>query len=304
MSFDLREEIRSSLLKAGASAVGFAEAATVEDEAWSRFEHWLERNNAGSLAYMHNHKDLRRDPRLLLDGCRTLVSTAWLYNPPELRDPTLPYIARYAYGDDYHKSLRRILKPLCRQWEQNCPGLHTRICIDSAPVMERYWAVKSGIGFCGQNGTLIVPGTGSWVFLAEILLTEALAPDSPSTDSCLGCGACRRLCPAHALHPDGTLDCGLCHSALTVESPGGAPCSEDSPLAGCDRCQLICPHNQGAPVCRVPQMATLRQILTLDAERIAEMNPDEFKADFGKSALSRMGIEGLRINLSRCRSIH
>lgn len=90
MSFDLREEIRRSLLKAGASAVGFAEAAAVEGEAWSRFENWLERNNAGSLAYMHNHKDIRRDPRLLLDGCRTLISTAWLYNPPELRDPALP----------------------------------------------------------------------------------------------------------------------------------------------------------------------------------------------------------------------
>lgn len=295
---DIKGWWRGRLLAAGAVAVGFARAEPVDGEAWARYGAWLGQGRDGELRYMRNYPELRRDPRGLLEGARTLISVAWPYLPERLRDPALPFIARYAYAPDYHKSIRKVLRPVLAEWRRGT-GTEVRVCVDSAPVLERWWAVKAGVGFTGRNGCLIVPGYGSWVYLTEILVTQETEPDSPCTLSCAGCGACVKVCPTGALGDDGLVDCRRCLSALTVESPGQACGAYGGRvvLAGCDRCQEVCPHNRAARPTGVAAFATLQGILTLDGEEIGGMSPEEFKERYGSSALSRMGLEGLRANL-------
>lgn len=301
----LKSFIRKHLLELGAAAVGFAEAATVEAQCTAAFRAWLRAGRHGPLGYMERHGELRTDPHGLLEGAKTVVSVAWPYLPERLRDPALPFIARYAYCSDYHKVIRRLLKPLLRELAGQ--GIRTRLCVDSAPVHERYWAMRAGIGFRGRNGCLIVPGAGSWVFLSEILLDAEIAPDAPCTASCADCGACLRACPTGALAPDGTLDCRRCLSARTIEAPVPANAAgalsearmplTEYPLAGCDRCQEVCPHNRGVAPTRIPAFATLPQILTLDEAELRAHTPDTFAARYAGTSLQRPGLHRLLTNL-------
>lgn len=333
----LKSFIREYLLGLGAAAAGFAEAAPVEARCTDAFRAWLRDGRHGPLGYMERHSELRTDPRGLLEGAKTVVSVAWPYLPERLRDPALPFIARYAYCADYHKVIRRLLKPLLRELAGQ--GIRTRLCVDSAPVHERYWAVRAGIGFRGRNGCLIVPGAGSWVFLSEILLDAEIAPDAPCTASCDACDACLRACPTGALTPDGTLDCRRCLSARTIEAPvlpvssnavssnavgtlPEAPPATDGnykylltkgalpealllrrqnfrPLAGCDRCQEVCPHNRGVAPTRIPAFATLPQILTLDEAELRAHTPDTFAARYAGTSLQRPGLNRLLTNLQQ-----
>lgn len=293
----VKEKIRAMLMQAGAEAVGFARAGEVDRQAADRYARWIERGGHGELHYMERHGELRLDPRRLLPGCHTIVSAAWLYNPPCLRDASLPYLARYAYSRDYHKALRSVLRPLTRQIEARY-GCATRICIDSAPVMERYWAVKSGVGFCGRNGLLIVPGAGSRVFLTELLLTLELPPDTPCTLSCAGCGECVRACPAAALCGDGTTDCRRCISALTIEVPGSAVSLPQATLAGCDVCQDVCPHNREQRVGSVEALSTLDKLLNVSGDELEKLTPVEFEARYAGTPLMRVGLRGLLDNLA------
>lgn len=292
-----KEKIRDMLLEAGASAAGFARAGEVEERDKDFFGRWLAQGCAGSLAYMHGHRDLREDPRLLLPGCATVVATAWNYLPPRLRSGDLPFVARYAYGRDYHNALRSILRPVCRDIGKML-GCAWRICIDSAPIRERYWAVRGGIGFIGRNGCLILPGQGSWQFIALILLDAALPPDSAGNAfmTCLQCGACLKACPTGALRPDATVDTRRCLSAITVEGtppPQGLECR--LPLLGCDRCQEVCPHNRDA---RPSEWARpSEEILQLDAEELESMDEDTFAARFAGTSFRRPGLGVLRRNL-------
>lgn len=292
----LKEKIRSLLLAAGADAVGFARAEAVAPEALAEFDAWLAAGKAGELDYMHSHRDLRADPRLLLEGCRTVISTAWLYNPPRLRRPELPYLARYAYCRDYHNALRSALKPVCRQIEAET-GARWRICIDSAPVMERYWAVKSGVGFCGRSGLLIVPGMGTRVFLAEILLDIDLEPDAPCRESCGECGACVSACPAGALEGRSP-DCRRCLSALTIEKPGTAPAVPRLTLLGCDRCQDVCPYNRPEKTAHLPQLQPLEKLEQVTAGELTQITEQEFRQKYAGTPLLRPGLTGLRANLA------
>lgn len=292
-----KEQMRRLLREAGAAAVGFARAGEVSASARASLGEWIERGDDGELGYMRNYPELRRDPRGLLEGCRTVVSTAWVYNPATLRDASKPYLARYAYCRDYHNALRSALKPVARVIGE-ATGAAWRICIDSAPLMERYWAVRAGVGFCGRNGLLIVPGVGSRVFLAELLLTLDIEPDSPCTGSCLDCGACVRACPAGALDRSSSPDCRRCVSALTIERPGSALRLPRRTLAGCDVCQDVCPHNSGAPATRVSQLATLPQLMDVDEEEIMRLTEEEFRVRYAGTPLMRIGLEGLRANLS------
>ena len=245
----MKEDIRNILLEAGAVAVGFAQAGEIDSEFHEYFTKWIEKGYHGEMAYLERHIPLRHHTDFVLPGAKSVISLAFSYAPKEWRPLDQPMIAAYAYGEDYHKSLRRILKPVVKLFETKYGG-NWRICIDSAPVAERFWAMKSGIGKRGLNSCIIVPGCGSLCFLVELLTTIELEPDSPSFSECDRCGLCVAECPAKAIHEDGTFEACKCINYLMIEKR--TPLSDEESelistppgyLYGCDRCLRICPHN-------------------------------------------------------------
>lgn len=248
----MKERLRRMLLDAGACEVGFSRCEPLPADERRRRREWVDAGCNASMDYLARNADLRDDPSGLLEGCRTVISLAFPYRHTRERSPELPRIARYALVPDYHKALRKLLKPLLREFEA-ATGARTRVCIDSAPVAERFRAMRAGIGRRGLNGCLITPSAGSFVFLAEILTDLELEPDEPIGELCLQCSACLRACPGDALNGDGTLDARRCLSYLTIEHSGPFTPEAleilDTPqgrrtLFGCDICQDVCPHNR------------------------------------------------------------
>lgn len=298
-----REGLRAALLEAGAAAVGFASAGPVSEDENRRLRGWLAAGHHAGMAWMERHADLRRNLDNVLPGTRTVISLAFPYAPERERPSDLPYLSRYAYGTDYHEAIRSLLTAVLEQTEilSSC-----RICIDSAPVSERFWAIRAGIGYRGDNGAFIVPGIGPEVFLAEILTTIEFEPDSPSYAECLHCGVCLRACPTGALQADGTIDCRRCISYLTIEHRGpwtdpdaiaamSTPAGRTS-LFGCDRCITACPlrndtsspHTWNQPL---PAMLAL-------APSDIPARQSEFKRRFAHTALLRPGLQNLLRNIA------
>lgn len=311
----MKDFIRSLPQLADACAIGFAAAERVDKTFDDFFSRWLADGKNGSLDYMANHRELRSNPQKLLPGAKTVIAIAFSYNQPVLRDKSLPMIARYAYGKDYHNVLRQILKKAVTELQQHFGGDY-RICIDSAPIPERYWALRASIGRRGRNGCVIVDGAGSFIFLTEILTTLEIKPDEPTTRTCLDCGRCIRECPTGALTPDG-LDASRCLSALTIERKGPWTDSERrimalpaarSTLFGCDRCQTVCPHNAAIPATPIDALLPKRQTassadtkngldtLTLTSDDILHLSQDDFDNKFAGSPLRRPGLDALRRN--------
>lgn len=306
-SDDYREKIRAEALATGASDVGFAAASEVDAQFLSQYADWLSRGDNATMEYMERHAALRRHPALLLEGCRTVISLAFpYYTPesytPERRSEALPAIARYALSRDYHKALRKRLKPLCGFIENNYGGA-TRTCVDTAPLPERYWALKSGIGRAGMNGCVITERGGSYVFLAEILTTLEIEPDIPQNETCLRCGACVRTCPTKALRADGTIDARRCLSYLTIEHRGllspeqqkilASPEGRDT-LYGCDRCQQCCPHNRGIAPEVIPDFKPRADIRALTAADIAGMTEQDWDLLTRGSAMRRADFPAMQ----------
>ncbi|MDE7180667.1 MAG: DUF1730 domain-containing protein [Muribaculaceae bacterium] len=295
-----KETLTAALREAGALRVGYAQAGPVEDAETRRFEAWLAAGKYAGMDYMLRHADVRRDPRLLLAGARTIVSMAFSYRCAGDERPA--GVAEYALSPDYHDTIRRRIR------ESRIPTLlgeeikDWRLCIDSAPIHERYWARKAGVGRIGEHGGIVVPGVGSEVLLAEIITTLELDPDEPLEGDCGRCGRCRSACPTKA-NADGATDCNRCLSYLTIEhrgpwtdrrheeamsSPGGT-----ETLFGCDRCMRVCPHNN--PECNtgVPPHESMRR---LTAGEIAGMTSGQFSARFRGMPVKRAKFDGLMRN--------
>ena len=239
-------DIRREVFAVGAYACGVVRAMPVTAEAVARYEEWLADGNAGNMDYLGRYGEVRRDPRLLLDGegARTLIVTLFAYQDNVHPAEGVPYIAHYALGQYYHDVLRRRLKTVIGQLRPRFGG-KWRICVDSAPLMERYWAARAGLGVIGDNGCLIVPGVGANFFIATIVTTAQMPTDDPveGTSHCLGCGRCVRACPTGALRGDGSVDARRCISYLTIESHDGIPADipTGNTLYGCDVCRRACP---------------------------------------------------------------
>lgn len=303
------EAIRSRFLEAGACAVGFAKIESISKLETERYANWLKRGHNAGMSYMGNYPDLRFNPRGLLENASTLISLAFPYRQVESAD--CPGISSYACYPDYHKTLRKLLKPVLKELRQNLPEAEFRICIDSAPVMERYWAQRAGIGFRGDNGMLIVPGYGSFIFLAEIITNMAISPDEPCEMDCGHCGACIRNCPGKAINADGTIDCRRCISYLTIEHRGDWV-TEDArnvmdteegktTIFGCDLCLRVCPHNKNLNIYG-NLMKPDERLMSLSVSEILDISSDEeLKQKFPDSPISRAGISGLHRNALNCR---
>ena len=227
---------------AGAARLGIAAAGTVDPEAAAIYDRWIAAGHHASMTYLERYADIRLSPQLLLPGTRTLLVCAFPYYTDEpLRLP----IALYARGRDYHEVVRERLLQLSQAVTSRWGG-ETRACVDTAPLRERYWAVRSGLGFTGINNQLIVPGIGSYVFIGTLLWTVGVTPDNPCSDRCMQCMRCVSACPAGAINPDGSaIRAERCLSYLTIEHRGDLPPDTDlcGHLYGCDECQRVCPHN-------------------------------------------------------------
>lgn len=298
-----REELRALAIEAGAVACGFAEADTLPAEATARYDRWIAAGRHASMTYMERHADLRRDPRTLLEGARTVMVMAFSYAARQRH----PLFADYALGADYHDALRARADSIAATMRTRHGG-ETRVCVDTAPLRERHWAVRAGLGFTGLNNQLIIPGFGSKIFLTEILWTVGVTPDAPCTASCLRCGACLRACPGKALDADGSaLDARRCLSYLTIEHRGDFPDDAPRPAAGqriygCDICADVCPYNSpealaAATAATLPEFAMRPAVEALKSTAdISALTPDSFTAIFRGSAVRRARLAGLHRN--------
>lgn len=296
MSDHTKQTIRKAILSAGACRVGFAEATTVDPAVCRAYDKWIAAGQHAGMSYLDRYNDIRNDPRLLLDGAHTVICCAFDYRQPVRH----PLFADYALGADYHEIIRQRLSPVA---ENLCASLggQMRICVDTAPIRERYWAARAGIGIIGLNGLLIVDGIGSKVFLAEIIWTGKVTPDQSRLDeTCMQCGACLRACPGNALRGDRTLDARRCNSYLTIEHRGDLPDGLRLPerIYGCDICQDVCPHN--APgVTALTEFLPSEPMLRLDIDGIRNMNCETYRSLFRHSAVRRAKLEALLRNAVR-----
>lgn len=300
----MKETIRKHILDSGAVAVGFAKASPVPQEETILLKRFVEDGRHAGMEFLHRHVDLREDLRNVLPEVKALISCAFSYVPPIQRGPQLPAIADYALGKDYHDVIRRILTEAMEKISGSFPSVW-RICIDSAPVSERWWALQAGIGKLGLNGSVIVEGAGSRCFLAEILTSLEIEPDITSDSRCMECGKCAKACPTGALRPDGSLDARRCINYLTIEHRGewngeGVEAMSTSEgrnsLFGCDICHNVCPCNRDLPPSRIKEFHATPRILGLNAQDALTMTQEEFSNLFRHSPIKRCKLEGLHRN--------
>ncbi len=294
-----RTLLRSLMKDAQAVAWGVARAADIDAEAVGRYECWIASGRHAAMAYMENHREARNNPSGVLPGVRSVIVAAFSYLHPEPRGARQS-IARYGRGRDYHEVVRERLGAVAERMNAEFPGLEWRVAVDTAPLRERYWAQRAGVGFVGKNNTLIVPGVGSWVVLGELLTTLDIEPDDPCVLSCCECGRCVEACPGGALGADGSaLDARRCLSYLTIEHRGSFPSGAPSPstLAGCDICQSVCPHNVGAPLSEIDDFAPVSPLLNMSSDEIMALSSSALRRLTRRTALSRIRPEDLRRNL-------
>ena len=298
----MKEKIRESLIKSGAAAVGFARAGEIDKSVHEKFKEWIGKGKHGDMSYLERHIPLRKHTDNVLMGATTVISLAYSYFPKEWRSNELPCISAYAYGEDYHYSIKEKLLPVVKDLQVEFGG-KWRICIDSAPLAEKYWALKSGIGKRGLNGSIIVNGCGSMCFLAEILTTLSITPDNPSEEICEKCGECIRICPVKAISGDGTIDASKCINYLTIEKKGEFSevekkllRSEEGYLFGCDRCIRVCRYNRAPSCSNYTEIHDIPEINSLLPCHIINIGEGEFKKIFARSPLSYAGLSRLHRN--------
>lgn len=289
----------------GFSKIGIAKASEVPQSVINQYNQWIESNLHGKMAYMERYGDIRRNPRLLLDNAQAVIVTVANYHSPSSPRQNAPKWASYSLGDDYHEVVRNKLSQLASYIQENWGG-ETRVCVDTAPIFERYWAQQAGVGFIGRNSMLIVPETGSYVFIGLILSTIDFQPDEPCTLECLGCNACIRHCPGKAISLNGMIDARRCHSYLTIEYRGELPeeLNLNNKVYGCDVCQNVCPHNLNAPTTKITEFLPRKEILDLTSNDIDTMTEEDFSRIFRRSAIKRTKLTGLQRNNRHCTKKH
>lgn len=279
---------------------GFSKAEFLEEEA-PRLEKWLNLNYHGKMSYMANHFDKRLDPRLLVDNAKTVVSLLLNYFPEQKQNEESPKISKYAYGEDYHYVIKDKLQNLLSILKEEVGDISGRAFVDSAPVMDKVWAKKSGLGWIGKNSNLIHPKEGSFFFIAELIIDFEMEPDGPMKDYCGTCTRCIDSCPTEAIIQPYVVDGSKCISYLTIELKDELLPTEftgkmDNWMFGCDVCQDVCPWNRFSKITTESRFKTQTKMLDLTTNDWHDLSEEYFRELFKKSAIKRTKFEGLKRN--------
>ncbi len=297
---------RTSLIKSEAKRLGFlscgiAKADFLEEEA-PRLEKWLNNNMHGKMQYMENYFDKRLDPRLLVDGARSVISLLLNYFPAEAQhDPEAPKLSKYAYGTDYHFVIKDKLKQLLHFIQEEIGEVNGRAFVDSAPVLDKAWAVKSGLGWIGKHTNVLSKQVGSFYFIAELIVDLELEYDTPVTDHCGNCTACIDACPTQAIVEPYVVDGSKCISYFTIELKDAIPDAFkeklDNWMFGCDVCQDVCPWNRFSTPHNEPLFNPHPDLLAMTTKDWEEITEDVFRKIFKKSAVKRANFKKLQENI-------
>ncbi|EID76041.1 tRNA epoxyqueuosine(34) reductase QueG [Imtechella halotolerans] len=296
------QKIKSEAKRLGFLSCGVSKAGFLEQEA-PRLEQWLRNGYHGEMQYMENHFDKRLDPRLLVDGAQSVISLLLNYYPTDIQNSsdTLK-ISKYAYGTDYHYVIKDKLKQLLHFIENEIGEVSGRAFVDSAPVLDKAWAAKSGLGWIGKHSNLLTKQTGSFYFIAELIIDLPLMYDGPTTDHCGSCSACIDSCPTEAIIAPYVVDGSKCISYATIELKNEIPAyfsgKMDDWMFGCDVCQDVCPWNRFSKPHSEPEFNPHEKLLDLTRKEWEEITIEVFQEIFKKSAVKRTKYEGLRRNIT------
>ncbi len=288
-------------MRLGFMACGIAKAGFLEEEA-PRLAAWLNQDMHGTMGYMENHFDKRLDPRLLVDGAKSVISLSLNYFPEQRQDTDAPKISKYAYGMDYHTVIKDKLFELLNFISETIGEVSGRAFVDSAPVLDRAWAKRAGIGWIGKNSNLISKKNGSFFFLAELIVDLELAYDQPfDTDHCGTCTKCIDDCPTDAILTPFVIDAKKCISYLTIELKEEIPVifndKMDNWMFGCDICQDVCPWNRFSVPHSEPAFQPNESLLNMKKEDWQDITEEVFKGIFKNSAVKRTKFKGLVRNI-------
>lgn len=294
--------IKDEAFRLGFQQCGIAKADFLQEEA-PRLEKWLKNKHHGAMTYMENHFDKRLDPRLLVDDAKSIISLTLNYFPEQIQlDPEAPRISKYAYGKDYHLVIKEKLFLLLNFIQEEIGEVGGRAFVDSAPVLDRAWAKRAGIGWVGKNSNIISKKTGSFFFLAELIIDLDLVPDEPfSTDHCGNCTKCIDACPTEAILSPAVIDAKKCISYLTIELREEIPIQFQTQMGnwmfGCDICQDVCPWNRFATPHQEPAFEPNSHLLEMKKGDWEDITEDVFSKLFKNSAVKRTKFKGLVRNI-------
>lgn len=295
----------SEIIKAEAKRLGFlscgiSKAQFLEEEA-PRLERWLNANAHGEMRYMENHFDKRLDPTKLVDGSKSVVSLLLNYYPNDIQNTESYKLSKYAYGVDYHFVIKDKLKQLLYFIKEQIGDVHGRAFVDSAPVLDKAWAARAGLGWIGKHSNLLTQQVGSFYFIAELIIDLELEYDQATTDHCGTCTACIDACPTEAITEPYVVDGSKCISYFTIELKDNIP-SEfkgqfDDWMFGCDVCQDVCPWNRFSKPHNEPLFNPHPELLSMSRKDWDEITKDTFNKVFKDSAVKRTKFEGLNRNI-------
>ena len=293
--------IKDEARRLGFSACGVARAERLDDEA-AHLDRWLNEGRHGEMKYMERGIDLRVDPSTLVEGAKSVIVVACNYYSDKRQAPDAPIISKYAYGSDYHHVIKAKLHRLLSFIRLERSEVQGRAFVDSAPVLEKAWAQRSGIGRTGKNGNVIIDRQGSFHFLAELIVTVELEYDAPATSNCGACSRCIAACPTGAIVEPYVVDARKCLAYLTIEYKGELPeelrASFEGRMFGCDICQDVCPYNiRFARDNREPEFAPVPELMNKTKDEWNALAEEDFARLFAKSAVKRAGYRGLKRNI-------
>ena len=295
--------ITSKTIKQLAKKIGFSDCGisdiTVSDEYYNKFTNWLSIGYNAEMYYLQNHQNIRKNPQLLVENAKSVISVIFNYYSIETPDDISITISKFALGKDYHKILKKKLLDLFSELKKICSEINGRVFVDTAPLFERYFAAKAGLGFIGKNNCLINETYGSWIFIGEIIVDVELEYDKPLNQNCDSCKKCIVSCPTKAL-TENCLDANKCISYHTVENKSEIPPEIKDKITtqifGCDICQNVCPYNVKAIQNNNTELKILPQIKGLNYHNLVSQSKDRFKNTFSETSISRISYEKLLSN--------